>query len=201
MLVSWLTSLGYDDLVAEILRLADADYRIRALMQARACAETAEELIDDGAAHEAVELARAGLGLVTNALASAALTSSAAEEGTAATGSPAASTTVASTAVAGQPLVDTARELLDVHLRACRAADPPPGPAELGIYLANLILDDAVGLTPSLEDYARLLGRSGALAIRDRITAVFQANPDHPNARHLARSLGRPAGGDAPPPP
>lgn len=169
--MEWLTSLGYDDLVAEILRLADGDPGIDALLRARAAAATAEELIDDGAVDEAIELAREAFGLATNALAGVGVGAGPLRDGSG-------------------PLREAASELLDVHLRACRAADPPPGPAGLGAYLADLILDDAAGLTPSLEDYAGLLGREGVLAIRDRITAVYEANPDHPNARHLIRSLG-----------
>jgi hypothetical protein len=171
LLVSWLTSLRYEDLVAEIIDLADADAGIRALLEARAAATTAGELIADGAAHEAIEMARAGFARVTRALA---------VPGT-----------------APESLVEAARELLEVHLRACAAADPPPDPVELGTYLANLILDDAHGLTPSLEDYSGLLGRPGTLAIRDRIAAVYEANPSHPNARHLAGSFGGRAAGDA----
>jgi hypothetical protein len=171
VLVSWLTSLSYDDLVAEIVDLADGDEGIRALLEARAAARTADDLIDDGAANEALGLAREAFGAVTDALARPG-------------GAP-------------QALTSAARELLGVHLRACQAADPQPDPVELGTYLADLILDDARGLTPSLEDYAGLLGRVGTLAIRDRITAVYRANPGHPNARHLAGSLAGPVTDDA----
>jgi hypothetical protein len=181
LVVSWLTGLDHDDLVAELLRLADGDAPIRALLQARACAATAEELIDDGAANEAIELVRETFGLVTNALAGA---------GTAGAGTVGSGT--AGSGTADNSLTEAARELLDLHLRACLAAHPPPDPVELGTYLADLILDDTAGLTPSLEDYGALLGRPGVLAIRDRITAVFRADPDHPNARHLIRSLGGP---------
>ncbi|HEX6450137.1 MAG TPA: hypothetical protein VF060_11820 [Trebonia sp.] len=171
VLVSWLTSLSYDDLVAEIVDLADGDEGIRALLEARATAQIADELIEDGAADEAIELAREAFAAVTAALARPG-------------GAP-------------ESLASAARELLGVHLRACRAADPPPGPVELGTYLADLILDDTRGLTPSLEDYADLLGRAGTLAIRDRITAVYRANPGHANARHLAGSLAGPVTDDA----
>jgi hypothetical protein len=171
LLVSWLTSLSYEDLVAEIVDLADGDAGIRAILETRAAAQTADELISDGAADEAIGLAREAFTM--------------------------ASQTLASTGVVPEALADAARELLDVHLRACQAADPLPDPVALGTYLADLILEDTRGLTPSLEDYRDLLGRPGTLAIRDRITAVYQANPGHPNARHLAGSLARPAGGDA----
>ena len=171
VLLSWLTSLSYDDLVAEIVDLADGDEGIRALLEARAEAQTARELIEDGAADEAIGLAREAFGAVTDALARPG-------------GAP-------------ESLTDAARELLGVHLRACQAADPPPDPVELGTYLADLVLDDTRGLTPSLEDYAGLLGRAGTLAIRDRITAVYRANPGHANARHLAGSLAGPVTEDA----
>jgi hypothetical protein len=170
LLVSWLTSLPYEDLMAEIIDLADADAGIRALLEARAAAMTAGDLIADGAADEAIDMARDAFAQVAAVLAAP---------------------------VAGPvSLVEAARELLEVHLRACQAADPPPDPHQLGTYLANLILDDTRGLTPSLEDYSGLLGRPGTLAIRDRIAAVYQANPSHPNARHLAGSFARPAAGD-----
>lgn len=170
-LVSWLTLLSYDDLVAEIVDLADGDEGIRALLEARAAVQTADELIEDGAADEAIGLAREAFGAVSDALARPA-------------GGP-------------EPITSAARELLGVHLRACQAADPPPDPVELGTYLADLILDDTRGLTPSLEDYSGLLGRAGTLAIRDRITAVYRANPGHANARHLAGALSGPVTDDA----
>ena len=171
LLVSWVTSLSYEDLVAEIMDLADGDAGIRALLEARAAAQTAGELISDGAADEAIGLAREAFAM--------------------------ASQTLASAGAVPESLADAARELLDVHLCACQAADPPPDPVALGTYLADLILEDTRGLTPSLEDYGDLLGRPGTLAIRDRIGAVYQANPGHLNARHLAGSLAGAAGGDA----
>ena len=171
LLVSWVTSLSYEDLVAEIVDLADGDAGIRALLEARAAAQTAGELISDGAADEAIGLAREAFAMASHTLASA--------------------------GAVPKSLADAARELLDVHLCACQAAEPPPDPVALGTYLADLILEDTRGLTPSLEDYGDLLGRPGTLAIRDRIGAVHQANPGHLNARHLAGSLAGPAGGDA----
>jgi hypothetical protein len=164
---SWLDSLSYDDLAAEVIALADSDAGIRAVLQARAGAQTAKELIEDGAPDEAVDLAR-------EAFAQAARSASGA-------------------AAIPDSFAAAARELLDAHLLACRAEDPPPDPVALGTYLADLLLEDATGLTPSLEDYGELLGRDGTLAIRDRITAVYQANPGHANARHLAGSLAGPA--------
>lgn len=173
-LISWLTSLSYDDLVAELLDLADADAGVRALLAARAAARGADELISDGAADEAITLAREAFASVTEAMRSLSVTGA--------------------SGMSPEALGDAARELLEAHLRACLACDPPPDPIRLGTYLADLILGDALGLTPSLEDYSGLLGRAGTLAIRDRIAAVHQANPGHPNARLLAGSLtGSPA--------
>jgi hypothetical protein len=171
LLVSWLTSLRYEDLVAEIVDLADGDAGIRALLEARAAARTADDLISDGAADEAIGLAREAFTM--------------------------ASQTLAGAGAVPESLADAARELLDAHLRACQAADPPPDPVDLGTYLADLILEDTRGLTPSLEDYRDLLGRPGTLAIRDQIASVYHANPGHPNARHLAGSPAGPVGGDA----
>lgn len=166
LLVSWLESLSDEDLIDEILSLAADDPGIGAVLRARAAVTTVNDLIEDGDAHEAISLVRAEFALAARA--------------------------AAGPRAVPASLADTARALLDAHLRACQAADPPPDPVALGVYLANLILDDTGGLTPSLEAYGPLLGREGTLAIRDRITAVYQANPGHANARHLAGSLAGP---------
>src|SRR5262249_23951333 len=100
LLVSWLTSLSYDDLVAEIVDLADGDAGTRALLEARAAAQTADDLISEGAADEAIGLAREAFTLASQML--------------------------ANVGAVPESLADAARELLDVHLRACQAADPPP---------------------------------------------------------------------------
>ncbi|MCL2584096.1 MAG: hypothetical protein FWE35_16755 [Streptosporangiales bacterium] len=166
LLVSWLDSLGYEDLVDEIIGLAEGDPGIGAVLRARAAVRTVDDMLSDGDVHEAISLARSEFTLAARAA-----------------------------SVAGPvpgSLADEARLLLDAHLRACQAADPPPDPVGLGVYLANLILDDTAGLTPSLEAYGSLLGRAGTLAIRDRITAVYQANPGHANARHMTGSLAGP---------
>lgn len=166
LLVSWLESLSDEELIDEIIGLAAGDPGIGAVLRARAAAATVEEMIAEGDAHEGIALARTEFALAARAA------------------------SVSGPVPASLP--DEARELLDVHLRACLAADPPPDPAGLGVYLADLILNDTAGLTPSLEAYGRLLGREGTLAIRDRITAVYQANPGHANARHLTGSLAGP---------
>jgi hypothetical protein len=216
-LLPWLESLTEDELADEILELADGDRAIRTRLELRAAAQTADaELLtrvlgdllatdghlssarareyadgvyqaaeaidgfieaeeikaggeyDAGAdpATAAVELARQSFGLVLRARADA-------------DDSPGA-------------IGEAAREILSVHLRACEAAQPPPDPVGLGTYLADLLLNDRFGLTPSLTDYADLLGRDGALAIRERIAAVHAADPSNENARHLTESLSRP---------
>jgi hypothetical protein len=211
MLVSWLTSLTRDELVAEILELADGDeelgYRlglrasgrttgpgcsgnaVRHLLnpEGRICREYADSvyqaanvidsLIDTDAAQDvtgedadAISLAREAFALVKKAYARAGDSSAL--------------------------IAEAARELLAAHLRACEAADPRPDPVELGTYLADLIVQDDFGVTPSLEEYSSLLGRHGALAIRGRVKAVHEAEPGNRNARHLTESILK-AEGDA----
>jgi hypothetical protein len=211
ILATWLSTLSAEELVEELLELADHDSGLRLRLELRAAGHTGnvgalrraitdllktdsrleydetEDYADDvyqaaeaiesvftadpGRAAACVSLAREAFGLVRSALANA--------DDSDAT------------------IADAARELLFVHLRASQAADPPPSPVELGTYLADLILDDAFGITPSLEDYSALLGRDGALAIRQRIAAVHEADPDNVNARYLVQRAGTP---DAEPP-
>jgi uncharacterized Zn finger protein len=73
--------------------------------------------------------------------------------------------------------------LLEVHLLACEAA--PPDPVELAVYLADLCLTDEYELIPALSDYAELLGDAGAAALRARVAAAYEANPDEYHARHV----------------
>ncbi|HSZ41729.1 MAG TPA: hypothetical protein VK817_17365 [Trebonia sp.] len=204
---SWLTALTKDELAAEILELADGDENLGRRLSLKAAvritdsgrmrpgriepeqigmavrqllnppgritreyadsvyraANAIDALIDGYGDADAIGLARSAFTWVKEAHARA-------DDG--------------STLIA-----EAARELLAAHLRACEAADPAPDPVALGTYLADLIVYDTFGVTPNLEEYASLLGRAGALAIRDRIKAVHQAEPGNRNATHLAESM------------
>jgi hypothetical protein len=204
---TWLTSLTKDELAAEILELADGDEDLGRRLSLRAAvritdsgrlrpgriepeligravrqllnppgpitreyadsvyraANAIDALVDGYGDADAIGLARAAFAWVRDAHARA-------DDGSAL-------------------IAEAARELLAAHLRACEAADPAPDPVALGAYLAEVIVYDTFGVTPNLEEYAGLLGRDGALAIRDRITAIHQAEPENRNARDLAESM------------
>ena len=147
-------------------------------------ANAIDALVDGYGDADAIGLARAAFAWVRDAHARAADGSALPADGStlAADGS--------TLAAGGSALIaEAARELLAAHLRACEAADPAPDPVALGAYLAEVIVYDTFGVTPNLEEYAGLLGRDGALAIRDRITAIHEAEPENRNARDLAESM------------
>jgi uncharacterized Zn finger protein len=199
LVVSWLASLSKDELVAEILGLIDSDRDLRRRLELRAAArranvdqvrsavqnlvetggfieyagardyardvsraaEAIDALIDGGVAEEAIYLARDALDWVTEAYGSA-------DDSSGSIGA-------------------AAHELLSAHLRACQAA--PPDPADLGEYLAELIIGDNYGLAPDPQDYTDLLGEEGTTAIREYVAAVYNARPELWNARNLMESL------------
>jgi hypothetical protein len=204
---TWLTSLTKDELTAEILEFADGDEDLGRRLSLKAAlritdsgrmrpgrieperigqavrqllnppgpvtreyadsvyraANAIDALVDGYADADAIGLARAAFAWVRDAHARAG-------DGSAL-------------------IAEAARELLAAHLRACEAADPAPDPVALGAYLAETIVYDTFGVTPNLEEYAGLLGRDGALAIRDRITAIHEAEPGNRNARDLSESM------------
>lgn len=80
-----------------------------------------------------------------------------------------------------------AYELLHVHLLACRAS--PPDPVELAGYLADLYLKGEFSFTPSLAGYAELLGETGTAALRERVAAAYQGKPDDFHARYAMESV------------
>jgi uncharacterized Zn finger protein len=124
-----------------------------------------DDLIDAGAAAEAIGIAREAIGLLAQAYESVDDSS----------GSVAAA----------------AEELLAVHLHACQTA--PPEPISLGGYLAGLLLDDN-GFEPDLGDYADLLGDRGAATVRERIAAAYAEHPEDWRARHLMESMAKAEG-------
>jgi len=80
-----------------------------------------------------------------------------------------------------------AYELLDVHLLACQAA--PPDPVELAGYLAGLYLTSEFPFMPALAEYAELLGEAGAAVLRERVTAAYEAKPDDIHTRYVMESV------------
>lgn len=205
---SWLASLAREELIAEILELADADGRLRLQLELKAATQTR----DTGQLRRAVErLLETGEylpgqeapGYADDVSRAAEAIGSLLEADDEAVGVPGAgaAVTLARDALgwvtqalgnaddSSGVISDSARELLALHLSACQVADPPPDPVELGTYLADLILHDTRGITPALEDYSALLGRAGVLAIRERIAAVHRDDPGNPNAHYLANTL------------
>jgi uncharacterized Zn finger protein len=198
-LVSWLSSLTKDELLAELIELADEDPGLRRRFELRAAAAQVDaeavrnavmrmiwvsgfigyegaldyadnvsraadaigELIDAGAAAQAIEVAR-------DAIAWLRQNAGAVDD-------------------SSGYVSNAGYELLDVHLRACEAA--PPDPFELADYLADECLKDRCGLTPSLVDYMELLGDSGTAALHNRIAAAYKASPDDYHAWHLMESV------------
>lgn len=82
---------------------------------------------------------------------------------------------------------DAASELLHVHLLACQAA--PPDPVELAGYLAGLYLTRAYPFMPALAGYAELLGAAGTAALRERVAAAYEANPDDYHVQFVMESV------------
>jgi uncharacterized Zn finger protein len=124
------------------------------------------ELIEAGAAHDAIYLTREAISLLSQAY----------EYIDDSSGS----------------VTDAAWVLLSAHLRACEAA--PPEPASLADYLANLLLGNGHGVEPTLDDYADLLGRTGFERLRERIGPAYAANPADWHAKRLMQSLARAEG-------
>jgi uncharacterized Zn finger protein len=89
-------------------------------------------------------------------------------------------------------VVDAGYELLAAHLRACQAA--PPDPVSLGDYLAELLLYDDYGFGPDLEDYAELLGDRGTATVRERVAAAYAEDPKGWRAKMLMESIARAEG-------
>jgi uncharacterized Zn finger protein len=126
-----------------------------------------DDLIEAGAAADAMEIAREAIDLVTDAF----------------------EYVDDSSGVIG----DAACELLAVHLRACQAA--PPDPVSLAGYLSYVLLQRAdYGITPDLADYAGLLGEKGIAAFRERAADAYAQNPDDWQARSLLESIAKAEG-------
>src|SRR5579872_434986 len=207
-LESWLESLSRKELLAELLGVLDEDRALRRRFEMRVASVNADAaavrraveeliapprqgyvdydgasefadgvreaggaidgLIEAGAAGDAIGIAREAIDLVIDAFEYA-------DDSSGFIG-------------------EAAYELLAVHLRACEAA--PPDPVSLARYLCYLLLQRGdYGVTPDLADYAGLLGEQGIAAVRERVTAVYEQNPDNWQARTLVESIAK-AGGD-----
>ncbi len=198
-LVSWLKSLSRDELLLELLGLLADEPELCERFELRAAArqvdvegvrnavarlvrvsdyvdydeasayasdvtraaEAIEELIDGGAAEAAIDVARDAIEWLRQSF--GVIDDSSGDVGSA------------------------GFELLDVHLLACQEASPDP--VELGGYLAGLCLTDRWGLTPAFGDYAELLGDAGRDALRERVAAAYEADPDAYTVRALLESV------------
>ncbi|HMD93717.1 MAG TPA: SWIM zinc finger family protein [Trebonia sp.] len=198
-LVSWLSSLTKDELLAELIEIVDADPDLRRRLELRAAGQRTDvdgirdavlnllwvnDYIDyDGAGDYANDITRAAeaIGELVEA------------------GAGTQAIEVARDAIdwlreslrmvddSSGDAASAAYELLDAHLLACEAA--PPDPVELAGYLAELWLTDQSGLVPALTDYAELLGDTGATALRERVTAAHEADPGNSQVRHVLESV------------
>jgi hypothetical protein len=139
----------------------DAD---RYLDGVREAAEAIAGLAGAGQAPEAIEIARAAIGLLTEAAGRA------------------------------EPryggIKQAAGLLLAAHLRACQAA--PPDPAELGRYLAGLLGHE--DLAPDLADYAGLLGDAGFASLGAAAARAHERDPGDEPARQVLEAALRAAG-------
>jgi uncharacterized Zn finger protein len=198
-LISWLSSLSWDELLTELLELLVDEPELIDRMELRAAAKQADvagvldwvrrlvrvaDYVDyDKASEYANDVTRAAEAI----------------EELVDAGEGAAAIEVARDAIEwlrqSFAVVDDSEgdignagyELLDVHLLACEAV--PPDPVELAGYLADLCLTDHYGLTPAFTDYFELLGDTGRAALHERIAAAYEANPDDYHARHLMESV------------
>ena len=198
-IVSWLSSLTKDELVAELVEIVDADPDLRRRLELRAAGQRTDvdglrdavrnllwvnDYVDyDGAWDYANDVTRAAEAI--GELAEAGAGEQAIE--------------VACEAIdwlrESLPMVDdssgevgrAAYELLGAHLLACEAA--PPEPVELADYLAGLWLTDQHELVPAFTEYTELLGDTGAAALRERVTAAYEADPGNSHVQHVLESV------------
>ncbi len=198
-LVTWLTSLTKDELLAALLELAADDRNLRRRLELRAAAEQADV--------EAVRNAVRRLLWVTDYIRDDEARDYADDVSRAAD----AISELIDAGAAG-PAIEVARDairwfrqslgsvddssgyvasagydLLNVHLLGCQSARPDP--VELAGYLADLLLMGDHFLTPALRDYAELLGDAGMAALHELIAGAYTASPDDYCTRHLMESV------------
>lgn len=198
-LVSWLSSLSKDELVAEILELCDADPELRSRFELRAASRRADadrvrdavrdlihldDFVDYGDAWEYADDVRRAAEAIGELI----------EAEAAADAMDLASDAIRWLREAfGQvddssgAISDAGYELLAVHLRACQAERPDP--VGLGYDLAALLLRDSWGFAPDLADYADLLGDVGMATVRKRVSTVYAENPDDFQAQRLMETV------------
>lgn len=206
-LESWLGSLSKDDLLAELSALLREDRALRQRFELRAASVNADAVTIRRAVRELIMLPRSGCIEWSEAPNYANDVHKAATAIADLIGSGGAADAIGITREAITLLTDAlghvddssglvgeaARELLDVHLRACEAA--PPEPVSLASYLADLLLDDELELAPAAGDYDDLLGDRGWAVIRERAAAAYTRDPKNWQARSLMETLAR-ADGD-----
>jgi uncharacterized Zn finger protein len=194
-LVTWLASLTKDELLDELLELAENDRYLRRRLELRAAAEQADI--------EAVRNAVRRLLRVTDYIGGDQARDYADNVRGAAdaigdlidAGAAGAALEVARDAIhwfrqcmdqvddsAGY-VASAGCDLLSVHLLGCQAARPDP--VELADDLADLLLTDNHFLGPALTDYAELLGDAGMAALHERVAEAYAASPDDHYTRHL----------------
>ena len=198
-IVSWLSSLTKDELLAELLEIVDDDPDLRRRLELRAAGQrtdvdgiraavlsllSVDDYIDyDRAREYANDITRAAEAV--GELVEAGAGTQAIEVARDAIGWLQESLGMVDDS--SGDIGSAAYELLYAHLLACEAA--PPDPVELAGYLAGLWLADQYGLVPAFNEYADLLGDAGATALRERVTTAYEADPDNSHVQHVLESV------------
>jgi uncharacterized Zn finger protein len=197
-LESWLKSLSKEGLLAELIRLLDEDPELRQRLELRAAVVNQDAAAVRYAVRDLVQVPPGDWIESSQAYASDVHKAAAAIEDLARGGGAEYAIWIAEEAIdlvaeafrfaddSSGSIRDAAYQLLAVHLHACRAA--PPDPAELGGYLAGLVLGNG-HIWPDLADYADLLGGPGFAAVRERIAATYAEDPANGRARYLMESV------------
>jgi hypothetical protein len=201
-LVSWLSSLSREELLTELLELAehDPDARRRLEQRAGAAGSAVADLADLKGVIRKLIWVTEGIDYdeapyyASNLLRAADVITEVIEAGRAAQAIELARDAIewlrqcfGTVDDSDGDVGNAGFELLHVHLLACRAA--PPDPVELAGYLCELCLTDDWGLVPALTSYARLLGDTGMSALREGVAAAYEASPDDFGTRNLMESL------------
>ena len=198
-IVSWLSSLTKDELLAELLELVDGDLDIHRRFELRAAARRIDvDGIRDGVlgllwVDDYIDYDEAG-GYAGDISRAADAIGDLIEAGAGAQAIDLARDAISWVRRSLEQVDDSlgnvgdaACELLDVHLLACQAA--PPDPPELAGYLADQWLTDHYGLVPPLADYTELLGGQGTAALRDRVARAYRASPEDSRVRRVMEAV------------
>jgi uncharacterized Zn finger protein len=202
-LESWLKSLSKEVLLAELIRLLDEDPELRQRLELRAAVLNQDAAAVRYAVRDLVQVPPGAWIESSQAYANDVHKAAAAIEDLARGGGAEYAIWIAEEAIdlvaeafrfaddSSGSILDAAYQLLAVHLHACQAA--PPDPAELGGYLAGLVLGHD-HVWPDLADYADLLGGPGFAAVRERIAATYAEDPANWRARSLMESVAQAEG-------